>query len=83
MSAVAVAGGLGDMGSRITGALVERGKYEVYIMSREVRPMLEISLERDLFMSISNGKRIATQNRRTFKVASSDYCHRDRLFIRG
>ncbi|KAH0593832.1 hypothetical protein MHUMG1_08584 [Metarhizium humberi] len=36
MSAVAVAGGLGDMGSRITGALVERGKYEVYVMSREL-----------------------------------------------
>jgi glutamyl-tRNA reductase len=36
MSAVVVAGGLGDMGRLITSALVETGKYEVYVISRRV-----------------------------------------------
>lgn len=36
MSAVVVAGGLGDMGRLITDALRETGKYEVYVMSRRV-----------------------------------------------
>ncbi|KAL6407156.1 hypothetical protein AUP68_09982 [Ilyonectria robusta] len=37
MSAIAVAGGLGDLGRLIVDALYETGKYEVYIMSRKVR----------------------------------------------
>lgn len=36
MTAVAVAGGSGDLGRLITNALLETGKYEVYIMSRKV-----------------------------------------------
>lgn len=36
MAIIAVAGGLGDLGRLITDALLETGKYEVYIMSRKV-----------------------------------------------
>ncbi|KAK5633889.1 hypothetical protein RRF57_009603 [Xylaria bambusicola] len=35
MAVVVVAGGLGDLGRIITDALYERGKYEVYVMSRK------------------------------------------------
>ncbi|KAH6643320.1 hypothetical protein BKA67DRAFT_639937 [Truncatella angustata] len=35
MTVVVVAGGLGDLGRLITGALYETGKYEVYTMSRK------------------------------------------------
>ncbi|CAG9954369.1 unnamed protein product [Clonostachys rosea f. rosea IK726] len=41
MSAVVVAGGLGDMGRLITSALVETGKYEVYVISRRVPNKVE------------------------------------------
>jgi hypothetical protein len=36
MPVIAVAGGLGDLGRLITDALLETGKYEVYVMSRKV-----------------------------------------------
>lgn len=36
MAVVVVAGGLGDLGRIITDALYERGKHEVYVMSRKV-----------------------------------------------
>ncbi|UNI22898.1 hypothetical protein JDV02_008742 [Purpureocillium takamizusanense] len=36
MSVVAVAGGLGDMGSLITKALFDTGKHEVYVMTRKL-----------------------------------------------
>jgi uncharacterized protein YbjT (DUF2867 family) len=36
MAVVAVAGGLGDLGRLITDALLNTGKYEVYVMSRKV-----------------------------------------------
>lgn len=35
MPVVVVAGGLGDMGSLITDALVQTAKHEVYVMSRK------------------------------------------------
>ncbi|KAH8197845.1 hypothetical protein TruAng_007992 [Truncatella angustata] len=37
MTVVVVAGGLGDLGRLITGALYETGKYEVYTMSRKMQ----------------------------------------------
>jgi uncharacterized protein YbjT (DUF2867 family) len=36
MTVIAVAGGLGDLGRLITDALLETGKYEVYVLSRKV-----------------------------------------------
>jgi saccharopine dehydrogenase-like NADP-dependent oxidoreductase len=36
MAVVLVAGGLGDLGRTITNALVESGKYEVFVTSRKV-----------------------------------------------
>jgi hypothetical protein len=36
MAVVVVAGGLGDLGRLIVEALVESGKHEVYVMSRNV-----------------------------------------------
>lgn len=36
MAVVAVAGGLGDFGRLVTDALLDTGKYEVYVMSRKV-----------------------------------------------
>ncbi|KAK6819337.1 phosphoserine aminotransferase [Apiospora arundinis] len=66
MVVVAVAGGLGDLGSLITHALLETGKHEVYILSRKTAE------------NVPSRSSPLTGNS-YFPVIQSDYSSEDRL----